>query len=368
MKRIGLAMEMALGYNRRALMGIKSYARAQRDWSVRLVSSCLYLDVLLCDWMPDAIIGHIPTPELAQTLLQRKIPVITLSAKTEHMPVSRVCSDNRAIGRMAAHYFLERGLRHFAFAGSSGIWFSLEREAGFCDAVHEAGFQVHVCRQRVPTIDWVNALPRPFGLLVFTDEHAQRVVDVCVDAGLQIPEHAAIIGVDNDEAWCNSARVPLSSVDYPAERIGFEAAGLLHRILEGDRDVPRQLLIPPAGVMTRLSSDVVAVDDPQVAEAVRFIKENASKPINVEDILGALAVSRRSLEKKFLKALQRTPLREIHRVRIERTKHLLSTTQMPLSEVARQSGFPDSKQMFKLFRHETGTTPAQFRQRFSAPS
>jgi LacI family transcriptional regulator len=188
-------------------------------------------------------------------------------------------------------------------------------------------------------------------------------VTATLDAGLRVPEDVAVVGVDNDELICETSRVPLSSVAVSAERIGFEAASLLERMMKGEAVDVGPLCIPPQGVVVRQSSDVLAIEDENVADALRYIADNAHKPIGVEDVLDHLTISRRQLEKRFQTVLGRSPAAEIRRIRIEKAKHLMDSTNLPLSRIAERSGFHDVSFLGKSFRRETGMTPTQYRRR-----
>src|SRR5690606_40662129 len=129
------------------------------------------------------------------------------------------------------------------------------------------------------------------------------------------------------------ANPQLSSVDYNARRIGYEAAGMLDRLLNG-RKVATDIIVDPLGVRSRQSTDLLAIEDTEVARAVRFIRENACQGIRVEDVLDQVALSRRSLEKRFRQAVGRPIHMEIRRVQLERVKELLASSDYKLERIA----------------------------------
>jgi LacI family transcriptional regulator len=210
---------------------------------------------------------------------------------------------------------------------------------------------------------WVQRLPKPVGIFASTDIWGVQLAEVCRQTGLRVPEDVALVGVDNDDLLCEVARPSLSSIALPTERIGFEAAALLDRILARERPSLRPRLLPPIGVVARQSSDVLALDDPEVAAAVRFIREHSHTSIGVKDVLRAVTISRRSLERRFQAALDRTVWEEIRRAHLERAKSLLAGTAMPMWAVAEQAGFSDPRQLSVVFRQETGLTPTAYRGR-----
>jgi LacI family transcriptional regulator len=209
---------------------------------------------------------------------------------------------------------------------------------------------------------WLLSLPRPVGVMACYDIRARHVLDACRRVGLAVPDQVAVIGVDNDEFLCNLAEPPLSSVAPDTRRTGYEAAALLDRLMSG-RERPRgqAIFVEPLGVVARRSTDVLAVGDPDVSAAVRFIREHACQGIAVKDLLARVPLSRRVLEGRFRKLLGRTPHEEIARIRFERVRQLLRETRLPLEEVARRSGFRNAEYLSTAYRREFGTAPSVYR-------
>ncbi|HEY7424031.1 MAG TPA: substrate-binding domain-containing protein, partial [Gemmataceae bacterium] len=287
--------------------------------------------------------------------------------------------DDVAVGRLAAAHLLDRGFTHFGFVGQPNHAYSTQREQGFREIVEQAGHRV-VCYHdhhallfapmgRLWALDrdvqhWVRALPKPVGLFAPNDIWGVQLAEVCRQLDLRVPEDVALLGVDNDDLLCNLARPALSSIALPAERLGHEAAALLDRLLARERPPEQPLLLPPRGVVIRRSSDALALHDPDVAAAVRFIREHSHLLLSVSDVLAEVPVSRRSLERRFRLALRRGVWAEIRRVHLERARELLTSTDMPLAEVAQQSGFSGGVQLSVVFRQETGLTPSAYRRQF----
>ena len=179
-----------------------------------------------------------------------------------------------------------------------------------------------------------------------------------------MPEDIAVLGVDDDEFYCQLARPALSSVILASEAIGLRAAELIDSLLGKSnkrRKLAPEILLPPVGVVTRRSTDVLAVNEPNVVAAIRFIRENCNRPIDVSDVLKEVPVSRRWLERRVQDVLGITLGAEIRRVRIERAKRLLLQTKHSIADVAQHSGFTDIRHIENCFRAELGLTPTQFR-------
>jgi LacI family transcriptional regulator len=209
--------------------------------------------------------------------------------------------------------------------------------------------------------DWLVGLSPPTALLACNDIRAQQVLNVCRERGIQVPGRLAVMGVDNDEVLCELADPPLSSVDNDTVRIGHEAAALLARMIGGSPPPFDRKVIEPLGVVTRRSTDILAVDDKAVAAALRFIHEHACDGIGVGDIVKQLPISRSTLERRFVRAVGKSPKAEISRLRIERIKQLLIDTEYKLAVIAGMTGFMHAEYMSALFKQSTGLTPGSYR-------
>ena len=190
------------------------------------------------------------------------------------------------------------------------------------------------------------------------------LISICCDAGIRVPDELAILGVDDDDLLCRQSYPPLSSVRPAAEQIGFQAAQMLDELFAGKQieDSPRRLA--PIGVATRQSTDIMAVEDPELARALRFIRDSADQPIDVEDVLKQVPMNRRTLERRFRTVLGRTPLQEIRRVHIEQAKQLLVDTDLPTPNIAIASGFANASRLAIIFRKMTGMKPTEYRNKF----
>jgi LacI family transcriptional regulator len=299
------------------------------------------------------------------------IPIVsTLNAMAEAADLPRVGPDDEAVGRMAAAYFIERGYTTFLFVRRLYTPYSDVRGAAFTAAVAAAGHSVHRLEFAEDNdydrnvIAWLRDLPKPLAIFGADDEMARHMSDMCLQADVNVPQEAALLGVDNDELACTESYVPISSIELPAETIGFEAARLLDRLMRGRARPRAPLLLPPTRVVTRASSDVTAITDPDVTAALRFIRENSDRPISVADVADATMVGRRTIELRFRKVLGRTVLHEIEHERIERAKQLLARTDLRLPDVAAGAGFVTRLRLHRAFQRLVGTTPDGYRSRY----
>jgi LacI family transcriptional regulator len=320
---------------------------------------------------------------VADSLAALKRPVVNVSRALADLPFPRVGVQEGQVGRLVAEHLLQRGFRHLAFVGSSEFSYSLQREAGFREVLLAAGHALAryetpadsllVTRRRPWSADprlrrWLLDLPKPVAIFGCNDQCGVQLAEACREADLRVPEDVALVGVDNDDLLCELARPALSSVGIPAEQIGYEAAALLDRLLQGAAPPAEPVLLPPLGLIVRQSSDVVAIEDRDVAAALCFIRDHAHVPLAVPDVLRAVPVSRRALERRARQAIGRTLGDEIRRVHLERAKNLLSGTDMPMNDVAQHSGFSSAKHFCTVFHQELGCTPTLYRRRYRGRS
>lgn len=375
-RRIALLMDQDIGYTRDVLRGVQVYGRHKPDWVFHDGPQDAKVLPALEEWQPHGVIAHLFDRDFAKALFKMDVPVVNTTSTIEGLEVPLVEVDHQIIGQLAAQHFLEKGFRNFGFFGSAVTGFSRAREAGFRQSLAVHGFQVHACyaeylpkppvRSSWKRIDqrvsgWLRRLPRPVAILASNDVPARALAKMCRQLGLDVPEQVSLLGVDNDELECQLSYPPLSSIAIPSERVGYEAAKLLDRIMSGKRPRQQAFFFPPTRVVTRQSTDTLAIDDPDVTSALAFIRANSHREIDVESILAEVPLSRRVLERKFRQHLGRTVLAEIRRVRMETVKSLLSETDLSMPAIAKRSGFSGARRLAVVFRQVTGTTPSAYR-------
>jgi len=376
--QIGLVFEHGIGYCRGVLRGIKRFAETRPHWVLLPVQPDPKAIRSLARVGPHGLISYADLEPVVRMLMGMQKPWVSVCGALPDMGLPRVGPDDAQIGRLAASHFLDRGIRHFGFIGQALHAGSFRRGAGFRRAVEGAGYSVawyeeRGPRQFDPTPDrraferfrrWALTLPKPVGVLGSYDILGLQIAEVCRQEGLRVPDDVAIVGVGNDDLVCELARPSLSSVATPAGPIGYEASAMLERLMAGARPPKEPVLLPPLGVVTRQSSDVLAIDDPEVAAAVSLIRRKGHEPIRVGDILREVLVSRRSLERKFRKILKRGMSQEIRHAHMERAKGLLGDTEISMQLVAERAGFSNSRHLCVVFRQETGMTPTAYRRQF----
>jgi LacI family transcriptional regulator len=208
---------------------------------------------------------------------------------------------------------------------------------------------------------WLHELPKPVGVLTWANRLARELIEVCRENEILVPEEVAVLGGDDDDLLCEACNPALSGIQVNSEQVGYRAAELLDRLMDGNAAPKRPILIRPLGITARRSTEVLAIEDLDLALAVRFIRDHASDPITVADVLEAVPVSRRQLERDFQRVLSRTPAAEIRRVHLERAKDLLTNTDHTIPEVAVNSGFGSPEYLAQVFRRDVGVSPLKYR-------
>jgi len=373
---VAILIETSRAYGRDLLHGVRRYIAENGTWSVYMELRSLdsRFPAWLKDWSGDGILSRTPSQAMADRIHGTGAAVVELRATRLRQEAPFVGVDNAALGRLVAAHLMECGFRNFGIYGIATEDYFAQRCGNFVDTVAAAGYDCSVFEppkaQERPAdweghqkalADWVRSLPKPVGVMACTDQLGFWLLDACHRGRVAVPEEVAVVGVENDDSLCSMANPPLSSVRFDGPRIGYEAAGLLTRLMEGEAPPAEPILIPPMGIVCRRSSDIVAIDSPDVAEALRFIRENACRGITVEDVLEAVAISRSSLERQMKSLLGRPPKAEIRRIQFNRVKQLLKETDLPLAQIAWRTGFKHPQYLSESFKREFGITPGEWR-------
>jgi LacI family transcriptional regulator len=325
----------------------------------------------------NGVISRHTTPELAKACAELKIPLVDLNDVEPYPGVPKIRPDNVGIGHLGAEHFIERGYQKFGFAGFGNTLWARERRDGFVEAVRLAERECSVFEVDYPgdttpfweeeqigkLADWLKGLPKPIGIMACVDLRAQQLISAAHAAGLLVPEEVAILGANNDTIRCELADPALSSVAPNAFQSGYRAAALLGELLAGIKPKDIDQRVEPLGVVTRHSTDVLAVDDRNVAAALSFIRERACNGITVGQVLEHAHASRSQMERKFRQYIGRSPQSEIRRVQLRKIRQLLLETDFPLKRIAELTGFEHMEYMCVLFKRVTGVSPGSYRVR-----
>ncbi|HUZ18874.1 MAG TPA: XylR family transcriptional regulator [Spirochaetia bacterium] len=375
-KTVALIIETSNGYARGILRGIRHFIQENPRWSIYLAEHGRHeVDNSFPDgWDGSGVIARIETERIADLVRRMDVPTVDVSAARLIPGIPWVETDDLDITRIAIDHLMGCGLHNIAYFGDSYYNWSKWRCKSFIDIARRNGLNPHVFnlpersqpmvnwyRERDSIHAWIESLPKPVGIFACYDACGQQILEVCRYNEIQVPEAVAVVGVDNDELLCDLSYPPLSSVIPNAFQTGFLAAELLDRMMAGQPVPAEKHSIRALGVKKRISTDVLAVDDKQIAQSVTYMHEHAGENIKVDDILRVVPLSRRVFERRFKKALNRTPHRELNRIRIEHARALLLQTDMQVGEIAERLGFRHTEYLTVMFKQETGITPREFR-------
>lgn len=375
--RVLALIESSRAFGRGLVRGVNSYNAAQRAWSIEFSphGTDAPPEKWVEGWRGDGILARVTTPSLADEIRSLGKPAVDLRGILPDLEFPYVGSDHRALGKLAAEHLWEQGLRNFAFCGlpPSSKHYRDARFEWFAKEVTTRGGKLFPPPEYEPKesgswdqrqqslADWLAKLPKPIGIMTCQDDSGLQVIEAARRCGVRVPDDVAVLGVDDDELQCNMCCPPLSSVDPNAERIGYEAAALLHRLMNGESPPQEPILLPPRGIVVRQSTDLLAVPDPEVALALELIRERACEGLRVSELLKSVPLSRSVLENRFREFVGRTPKAEIVRVQLEHAKRLLIDTDEPLNAIAQEAGFRDARYLCDVFHRKLGTTPGTFR-------
>ena len=380
--RVALLVESSRTYGRGVLRGIARYAHAHGPWSFFLIERDLHGGIpdILKAWRGDGIIARIEDRRMAERLLALRCPVVDVLGQGSFGGIPSFDTDAAAVADVAVKFFLHAGFRHFAFIGYAGLPFSDHRQAAFARQLGEHGRTVvflprpsarrpkhiqavereGIAAERV-IARWLQQQAHPLAVLACNDVCAQQVLNACREQGLRVPEEIAVMGVDNDDVLCNICDPPLTSIEPDAERLGYEAAAKLHRLMLGEPAANHVTLVPPVRLVERASTDTVASADPVVVAALRFIRDHLGEGIAVKDVAAHLERSRSDLEKRFGLGLQTSVRSEILRLRLARACSLLRETELNLDQAAIKVGFATAAHLCRVFQRHFHQTPTAYR-------
>ena len=387
---VALIIETSGAYGRGILRGVSRYNHIYTNWSFFLDERQSLAQPVqwLADWDGDGVICRSTTPELAHIMTQRGLPVVDCNERYGFLGLPYIASDADAIGEMATRHLIERGFERICFCGFEDEFWSEKRLRGvekFLSAsASDAPANAHLCgvfksasdprernrvEERARLCQWLETLDFPVGIVACNDTRGQHVLDACRTLGIAVPEQVAVIGVDNSEVSCGLSDPPLSSVVPAAEKLGFEAAAWLDRLVKAKANSTaaehaasvKQIYLSPIEVVTRQSSDGRAVDDPAIARALHFIRQRACDAITVKAVAAHVRLSRSTLERKFRLYLDCSPQQEIRRLRLQRVQQLLRETDLSLARIAELAGYDHPQYMMAQFKIAFGQTPSQWR-------
>lgn len=375
--KIILMIEPLGEYVRGILRGIAQYSNVNGPW-VFYREPGRHEDTLpqLAPELADGIIAKIPNTARARKKLPQTVPIILIGYREIIPGMPQIFGDTEAIGKVAAEYFLNKGFRNFAFCGFDEFHWSRERGRSFKSFLENKGYKIHLYRNLKGTIrkswqleqqgiaKWLKTLPKPVAVLACNDDRGQHLISACKLGRLRIPDDISILGVDNDKFVCSLTYPPLSSIALGTEKAGYEVAQLLAKMMQKKKINNSSIMVRPTHVVTRQSTDIIAVEDKLLSDAINYIQKYSNIDISVDDVAEAVMVSRRMLERKFRKLLNKSIYDEIRRIRVNKIISMLLETNLSIAQIGLAMGFKDITHTGRYFKEETGLSPLEYRKKF----
>lgn len=378
---IAVLVETDNSWGRSIIQGVADFAAKFGPWNLLIDPRDYSRRWALPDrWRGDGIIARISTPPQLEEIAEIGLPTVNVDDIYDDLEsVGNVRTDETVRARMAVEHFREKGQNNFAYYAPPSNEYSRSRERAFLSVLNDQGFECHVYKpgyrvsrridrdeQHNRVLRWLNLLPRPVAILAVDARRGRELAEVCAIENISVPDEVAILAGDSDDLLCELSIPQLSSILVASQRIGYEAARLLHRIISGEPWSPLPDLIPPLGVVSKQSTDALAIDDPLIVQAMRYIQAHAFQGIVVDDILREVPVSRRYLELKFKQYFGRLPAEAIRELRLDRGKELLSQSDHSVDAIASMCGYAGATQFGVAFRKRFGETPLAFRKNLNS--
>ena len=374
---VAVLVDTSSEWGRGVVRGIKQYTHEHEHWQIFVEARGMEEHLRLPKgWQGHGIIARVGSSAMARELQAHRLPVVNVSGiELPGLSFPRVITDLHASAFMAAQHLLDRGFRHFAYFSLLGLSYVATHKEAFSHAVAEAGCPCAVY-EIVPVVgaepdwnldlgriaEWLRKLPKPVGILTWNNSSAREVLLACEVAGLDVPTDVAVMSGTYDELLSEVVRIPLSGIQPNALHVGHLAAEMLDQLMRGKPPPSSPVLVRPLRVLTRLSTDTLAVDDVSLIKAMKFIQENSGHPIRVEEVARAAGLSRRAFERRFQRVFGRTPAHDIRRAHLELAKKLLTETDLPMPQIAEKAAFNSAEYMAYVFRDVLGKPPRAFRE------
>jgi len=379
--KVAVLVDGSRAYERDLLKGVANFNKVHNKFIffpfspkyIRIENENTLIDRVIA-WKPDGVLtGEI---EGFERLFDLDIPLIISPHTNLYKGKINLWAQNKIIGEMAANYFISKGYKNYAFLGFENFQWSSERQKGYIEQINKFGYEVNafifdntnMLWEYLPAklTEWLAALTRPCAVFSVDDELNIHLLDVVKELGRKVPDDFSVLGVDNDVMICDMSTPTLSSIDQNAAQLGFKAAAALNLWMDTGEKPCSDIIGDVATIITRNSTNTLAIEDEQVRAALHYIINTApSKDISVDDVVKVTNLSRRNLEKRFKLFVKSSPLEEIKKVRIRRIKFLLENSDLTVLQIADEMNFRSFDNITRYFRQFTGVSPKEYRNSFS---
>ena len=390
-KRILVGLWMGCEFGRDVLSGIRDgVAGMGLEWRIRFSNTSPSFENA-ARWMirerkiDGAISCFEDVPGSVRTMRQASFPVVWLSRERPAAAPKRVrgrtafvALDTAAVVREAvAHFRARTGFRSFGFVDSHWDegWSRLRGDLCLRELARQGLSATRFCgsaarsprRAAGPDFDalgaYLRSLPKPAAVLVANDATAVDVVEACAEAGVSVPKEAAVLGMDDDTAYCCNAVPNISSVRFDGHGAGMLCVEALAGMLRGEPAPPEPLLYGVSAVVQRTSTGAVSTAGTLVQKALDFIDENFRRGISLGDVVRHLGVSRPLVTLRFRELLGKSVGDAIRERRLAEAGRLLRKTDLTIEEVSEKCGFGAVGAFRRCVEGAEGVTPAVWRSR-----
>lgn len=375
-KHVILLIELDSGYTRELVKGITRYSRFNGPWAFFSErGNPKKVMQFLKTWNPNGIIASISDRREAREIIIPGLPAIILCCNKIVNGYPNIIGDWEAEGKLGSEYFLSKGFTKFGYCGFSNLEWSNSRGQAFLNSIKNAGYTAfhhakpwhsvtdYWQREQDMLCEWIRHLPKPIGILACNDTRGRHVLEACKLENIAVPEQVAVLGVDNDDTICQMTHPQLSSIAVNTEEAGYLAAELLDKMMSGQQCTPEHIVVSPINVVTRQSTDILAVEDNDVAKALNFINASTQQQIHVDDVASYVSIARRGLERKFKKYLNKSIYTCIQNSKMNKICKLLVETDFSVSQISDKLGFCDVSHLTHFFIREMNATPTEYRRR-----
>lgn len=384
MIRLIILTDFTETYANNLLKGILAYSKKHKPWVVCKMPISYKMKFGIEGvvewarrWEANAIIGQFEENDNVQLFHDNGIIAIAQDFRSRFPQIPHITSNYELTGKMGAEYFLQKGYKNYAFYGNRGVVWSVDRYKGFADRIKKSGYEVKYHESQHSRLEdlwfyeteslcqWLLSLPRPIALMACDNNQGSRITEICKFYGIRIPEDISVLGVGNDEIVCNLSHPSLSSIKLQLEKAGYDVAQLIENLVKGRKVGGKDIVINPAYIVSRQSTDIYATADPYILSILKYIHLNIHKKMNVDDIVSTVPLSRRLVEIRFREATQQSIYKYIFNLRLGRFAERLLTTSDPVTEIATSVGLTDYRNLSRQFKAIKGCTPVEYRKKYT---
>ena len=378
-KNIAVLIGSSLAWREQVMRGIAGFAHEHGNWNVYTAPEGEEYGMFFTGgYRWDGLIIRPAGPKVMARVMRLGAPVVSVgSLRVNLHGVPRVKVNDKENTALIFRHLLSCGLKHFAYCSTTSSLAMEDRGPALVANVRAAGFTCHCFNQEVKLKQsdtwarrqkqlsgWLKELPKPVGIVAWSPDMACQIVEACNRMGIGIPQEVALIAADDDPMKCELTRPTITAAEIPAVRIGYEAASLLEKLMEGAKPPAGAVEVPPTGVIAvRQSTAIANAADREVRQAEELIRQEGGRK-SVEALAAEMQVSPRWLQRNFKRVLGCTPRERLQEVRLESAKRLLLETDWTASRIALKAGFCSPSHLNQVMRRQMGLTPLAFRKRF----